>query len=218
MEDLDTLSVVMAEEKIDTTAYPLTLNEIYSISESTLPEFQVMKMREKASRKSLSGANGSFHMESGYYDTEKNKFGGIVPFRKQLNDNMNKYIGVSVSLPLFAGLSRLGAVRKERLRLQQVQNENEQQRSSLYKEIHDTYLSFQAIIEECRLAEEQLSAASATWKEGEEKWKEGMVSVFELLEKRNRHIRAKAETVRTRLQYRLKKRIMQFYREGAFLQ
>ena len=226
MKDLDTLSVVMAEEKIDTTAYPLTLNEIYSISESTLPEFQVMKMREKASRKSLSVANGSFYpsirmdfnMNTGYYDTEKNKFGGIVPFRKQLNDNMNKYIGVSVSLPLFAGLSRLGAVRKERLRLQQVQNENEQQRSSLYKEIHDTYLSFQAIIEECRLAEEQLSAASATWKESEEKWKEGMVSVFELLEKRNRHIRAKAETVRTRLQYRLKKRIMQFYWEGAFLQ
>lgn len=54
---------------------------------------------------------------------------------------MNKYIGVSVSLPLFSGLSRLTDVRKERFRLQRIRNENEQQRLSLYKEIDDACLS-----------------------------------------------------------------------------
>ena len=225
MEDADTLSVTMADEEIDVAACPLGLKELYSASEAALPEFHVMEMQEKTSRKSLSIANGAFYpsirmefnLNTGYYDTEKNNYGGIVPLREQLNNNMNKYIGVCVSLPLFNGLSRMGAVRKEKLRLQQVRNENEQQRLSLYKEIHDTYLSFQAALHECRLAKEQLRADSLTWKESEEKWKEGMVSVFELLEKRNRYMRAKAEIIRTKLQYNLKKRMIRFYQEGAFL-
>lgn len=158
-----------------------------------------------------------FNLNTGYYDTEKDAWGGIVPFRVQMHRNRNKYVGVSVSLPLFAGLSRWSAGRKEKLRLQQVRNENELQRSSLYKEIHATCLAFLAALQECRLAGEQLCAASLTWRESEEKWREGMVSPFELLEKRNRYVRAKAEVVRTKLQCALKKRLVRFYQDGTFL-
>mgnify|MGYP002230943081 CR=1 FL=1 len=68
--------------------------------------------------------------------------GKIIPIKDQLKNNMNKYIGVSVSLPLFSGLSRLTDVRKERFRLQRIRNENEQQRLSLYKEIDDAASPF----------------------------------------------------------------------------
>ena len=40
-------------------------------------------------------------------------------------------------------------------------------------------------------------------KETERKWEEGLVSVFQLMESRNRLLSAKAEQVRTRLQYEL---------------
>lgn len=225
MKATDTLSVFMTDEKIDITTYPLSLNELYSVSESTLPEFHIMKLKEKAIRESLSIANGtlypSIYMElnlnTRYYDTEKNNYKGIIPFREQLNNNLNKYIGIYISLPLFNGLSHIGTIRKEKLRLQQVQNENEQQRLSLYKEMNDTYLSFVATLQEYQLAKEQLHADSITWKESEEKWKEGMISIFELLEKRNQYIRAKAEIVRTKLQHNLKQRMIQFYQKGTFL-
>mgnify|MGYP007050592483 CR=1 FL=1 len=44
---------------------------------------------------------------------------------------MNKYIGVSVSLPLFSGLSRLTDVRKERFRLQRIRNEKPSSNASV---------------------------------------------------------------------------------------
>ena len=53
--------------------------------------------------------------------------------------------------------------------------------------------------------------------ESEEKWEEGMISVFELMEKRNLYILAKAELSRTCLQYELKSRTVDFYRTGSFL-
>lgn len=102
--------------------------------------------------------------------------------------------------------------------MQQVRNENEQQRLSLYKEMHDTYFSFRATSDERLRADEQLRAAAITWEESEEKWKEGMVSVFELLEKRNRYMQAKAEVVRTGLQHDLKSRMVRFYQAGTFLE
>ena len=183
-----------------------------------------MDLREKASLKSLAIASGAFspsiraelNLYSGYYDTERNDLGEIVPIKDQLKNNMNKYVGVSISLPLFSGLSRLTGVRKERFRLQRIRNENEQQRLSLYKEIDDACLSLRAAAEEHRQAVEQLRTSTTTLKESEEKWEEGMISVFELMEKRNLYILAKAELSRTRLQYELKSRTVDFYRTGTF--
>ena len=225
MRDADTLTILQGEESELPAWTALESNDIYAASETSLPEFRAMELREKASRKSLAMASGAFSpsiraefsLYSGYYDTERNESGGIVPIKDQLKNNMNKYIGVSVSLPLFSGLSRLTGVRKERFRLHRIQNENEQQRLSLYKEIDDACLSLRAAFEEHRQALEQLRTSSITLKESEGKWEEGMISVFELMEKRNLYIMAKAELSRTQLQYELKRRLVEFYRSGEFV-
>lgn len=225
IKDVDTLCVVMPDRETDIADCPLSLDALCSAAETSLPEYRIMDRREKASRRLRAAARGDlypsvrmeFNLNTGYYDTEKAPSGGIVPFREQWSNNLSKYIGICVSLPLFNGLARLESVRKENLRLRQVRNENERRRLSLSKEIHDTYLSFRATLQEHRLAKEQLHADSITWKEGEEKWKEGMLSLFELLERRNRYMRAKAEIIRTRLQYNLKSRVIRFYQEGRFL-
>ena len=73
------------------------------------------------------------------------------------------------------------------------------------------------VFENGRQALEQLRTSTVTLKESEEKWEEGMISVFELMEKRNLYILAKAELSRTRLQYELKSRTVDFYRTGTFL-
>lgn len=227
MRDADSLAIYEGEDE-EATLLPVPeveVNTLYTASEAVLPEFRAMELKERASRKSLAIASGAFSpsiradfsLYSGFYDTERNEAGEVIPFRSQMKNNLNKYIGVSVSLPLFSGLSRFTQVRKERFRLRQVQNEHEQLRLSLYKEIDDACLSLHAAAEEHRQAVEQLRTSTITLKESEEKWEEGMLSVFELMEKRNLYITAKAELTRTRLQYDLKQRTVDFYRTGTFL-
>ena len=184
-----------------------------------------MELTEKASRKSLAIAAGAFSpsikaefsLNSRYFDTERNEAGEIVPWSDQMKNNKMKYIGVSVSFPLFSGFSRYTGVRKERFRLQQVRNRNDRERISLRKEIEEACISLRAAVEEHRQAAEQLRASTIMLEENEERWEEGMISVFELMEKRNLYMAAKAELVRTRLQYDLKKRTVEFYRTGTFL-
>lgn len=227
MRNTDTLAIREPDESGQEALLPAlyVAADVYAESEAVLPEFRMMDLRERASRKSLAVASGAFSpsiraefsLYSGYYDTERGADGHIVSFDRQMKNNWNKYFGLRVSFPIFSGLSRFTNVRKERLRLQQVRNSNEQQRFSLYKEIEDACLTLQASAEEHRQAVLQLEAVTTMLHESEEKWEEGLISVFELMEKRNQYISAKAELSRTWLQYNLKHRLVEFYRTGSFL-
>ena len=227
MRGTDTL--VIGGEDITGREIPLlqdiSAEDVYLQSEEALPQFRIMELREKASRKSLAIASGAFSpsiraefsLYSGYYDTERDEQGNITSFSNQMKNNLNKYIGVRVSIPIFSGLSRITSVRKERFRLRKIRNDNDQQRISLYKEIEEACLSLQAAAQEHWQAELQLRTATTTLKENEQRWEEGMISVFELMEKRNLYILAKAELMRTQLQYDLKERMVRFYQSGSFL-
>lgn len=226
MQDTDTLFINDDAETGDIPLLPeYAADDVFLLSEEVLPQFRMMELREKASRKSLAIASGAFSpslradfsLYSGYYGTERDEAGRITAFDRQMKNNLKKYIGLSLSVPLFSGLSRLTSVRKEKFRLQQVQNDNEQQRLALFKEIEEACLSLQAAAGEHRQARLQLDAATTTLRENEEKWEEGLISVFELMEKRNMYIAAKAELSRTRLQYDLKKRTVEFYRTGSLI-
>ena len=63
----------------------------------------------------------------------------------------------------------------------------------------------------------QLRAEEQVLKESERKWEEGLISVFQLMESRNRFISAKAELMRVRLQMEMLSRLEQYYRNGTFI-
>lgn len=203
----------------------LPADALYRASEEVLPQLQASKLRLEAANRAVAVAAGRFSpcvkaefgLNTGYYDTERDEAGNLLAFSNQLRNNQNRYIGLSVSLPLLSGLSRLTGVRKERLRAQQAANNVEMLERSLRSEVEEATLSLQAAVAEHRQALEQWHADQQTLNESEAKWEEGLVSVFELMEKRNRYISAKAELLRTRLEYEIKSRMIRFYRSGTFL-
>ena len=200
------------------------VEDIYQQSKETMPQFRAVQLQQEAAQKSLALATGKFSpsiradfsISSGYYNTERDGQGNIIPLSNQLKNNQSKYIGISISFPILYGLSRFTEVRKERLRVKQAENNLAQQKITLYTEIDDAVQQFYAAIAEHRQALEQLHAEEISLHENEEKWAEGLISVFELMEKRNRYISAKAELSRTRLQYEIKSRMIKFYRTGTF--
>lgn len=202
-----------------------TAEEIYRASARVLPQLRAMELRTLAARRSVALAagkfapaiRGEFSWQTGYYDTERNDAGGLIPIGDQLRNNESKYIGISVSFPILSGLARFTDVRKERLRLRQVCNEAAQQKITVYAEIEEACQELEAAAVEHREALDRLRFETISLQENEEKWAEGLISIFELTEKRNLYISAKAELARTRLQYDLKSRTLEFYRTGTFI-
>lgn len=221
-------SLAIAPEAVDSLLPPaerFTAKAIYSTSETVLPELKAMALREEAARRSVALAAGrfspaiwgEFSWKTGYYDTQRNEAGGIISIADQFKNNESKYIGLRVSFPILTGLTRFTDVRKQRLKLKQVRNDAAQQKITLYAEIERACQDLEAAGAEHREALERLRYEAVTLRENEEKWAEGLISVFELTEKRNQYITAKAELARSRLQYELKSRTLEFYRTGTFV-
>ncbi|KAA3934663.1 TolC family protein [Bacteroides ovatus] len=194
-----------------------TVETLYAQSIEILPSIRMIDLKQKAAHKEYAIAGGAFSpsvfarftVGSNYYNTAFSA--------RQLRDNIGKYVGVGISFPLLSGLHRLTNQRKLKLNMYRLKNEEELEKQQLYTDIEQTLLSLHTGYSEHQQALSQLDAETLVLKESERKWEEGLISVFQLMEARNRFIAAKAELVRVRLQIEMMMKLEKYYRQGTFL-
>ena len=194
-----------------------TVETLYAQSIEILPSIRMIDLKQKAAHKEYAIAGGAFSpsvfarftVGSNYYNTAFSA--------RQLRDNIGKYVGVGISFPLLSGLQRLTNQRKLKLNMYRLKNEEELEKQQLYTDIEQTLLSLHTGYSEHQQALSQLDAETLVLKESERKWEEGLISVFQLMEARNRFIAAKAELVRVRLQIEMMMKLEKYYRQGTFL-
>lgn len=75
-----------------------------------------------------------------------------------MNDNLGKYIGIGISIPLLSGLERLTTLRKHKLNIFRLRNEEELQKQQLYTEVEQTVLSLRSGYDEFRQVLQQFRA------------------------------------------------------------
>lgn len=189
---------------------------LYEQSMQVLPSMRMIDLKQKAAHKEYAIAGGAFSpsiyarfsVGSNYFNT---RFSA-----QQLRNNVGKYIGIGISFPLLSGLERLTHQRKLKLNMYRLRNEEVLEKQQLYTDIEQTLLSLRAGYSEHQQALHQLHAETLVLKESERKWEEGIISVFQLMEARNRFISAKAELIRVRLQVEMMIRLEKYYRLGTF--
>lgn len=218
MKEADTLSVSLSGVEDIPLSIPQTdMEGLYLQSVHVLPDYKRMEMWEKAARKEYAVALGQFSPTIFARFSWGSDFYNSLLSLHQLRDHWNKYIGVGISFPILSGLDRYAGARKKRLNLLRVQNSIEEEKLHLRTETERIILSLHSGWEEHRQAVLQVTAETQVLKETERKWEEGLVSVFQLMEARNRLLAAKAEKVRVKLQYELTSRLAMYYQTGTFI-
>ena len=189
---------------------------LYNQSVNVLPSMKKIDLQQRAARKEYAMAGGKFS-PSVYarFKVGSDYYNGFSSH--QLKNNIGKYIGIGISFPLLSSLERFTHLRKQKLNLYRLQNKAELEKQQLYTDVEQTVLSLHAGQNEHRQALSQLHAEAQVLKESERKWEEGLISVFQLMESRNRFISAKAELMRVRLQMEMLLRLEQYYKNGTFL-
>ena len=211
----DTLVIqdtIVELNKLPLLSLPST-ETLYRQSLEVLPAMRMISLKQKAARKEYAMAGGAFSPSVYARFTVGSNFYNTAFSARQLRDNIGKYIGIGISFPLLSGFERFTNQRK----LNRLKNEEELEKQQLYTEIEQTLLSLRAGYTEHQQVLQQLSAETLVLKESERKWEEGLISVFQLMEARNRFISAKAELVRVRLQVEMMMKLEKYYREGTFL-
>lgn len=218
MKENDTLSVDLAVAEDTLFLFPKIDREgLYMQSLRVLPDYQRMEMGERALCKEYAVALGEFSPTIYARFSWGSDFYESLYSLRQLRDRWNKYIGIGISFPIFSRLERYVGVKKKRLNLRRIRNQIEAEKLHLRTEVEQVVLSLQSGWEEHRQATLQVDAEARVLKETERKWEEGMVSVFQLMEARNRLLAAKAERIRVKLQYELTSRLAMYYQTGTFI-
>ena len=218
MKEGDILSVSLSVSEDTLLLMPqVEVEEVYLRSVHVLPDYKRMEMWERAARKEYAVTLGQFSPTIFARFSWGSDFYNSLFSLHQLRDHWNKYIGVGISFPILSGLDRNAGIRKKKLNLQRVRNSIEEEKLHLRNETERIVLSLHSGWEEHRQASLQVKAETQVLKETERKWEEGLVSVFQLMEARNRLLVAKAEKIRVRLQYELTSRLTMYYRTGSFI-
>lgn len=149
------------------------------IAEAEL-QYKEMKYRLRAAKGGYSPTiSFSGGISTSYYKMYGDEY--YTPaFRRQWRDNMGEYIGLSISIPLFDGLSTVNSVKYASVNIKESQLKLEQTKYELERETIEANLDYNSSCDEHRAAEQRVEAEELAYKAVRRKFELGMSSAIDL--------------------------------------
>lgn len=135
-------------------------------------------------------------------------------FHRQMRDNFNKYLGFSLSIPIFDAFTTRNAVRKAKVQRLNAELLYDDARTSLLKEIQQAYCQADAARAKLQATETAREAAREAMDAMQEKYNFGRANATEFEQTKTAYITAAAQAVQAKYEALLRMRILQFYNCG----
>ncbi len=215
-DDFDVVQPAKTDVASDVLPSP---DAVYSEALGQKPQILAEEFRLKSAERSVRVAQSGYFpslyfsggLGSSYYKTS----GYSTPtFSRQLKDNFNQYVGLSLSVPIFNRLSTRNNVRAARLKAHSQEIQLEETRKSLYKDIQQAYYNALAAQRQCSSSEVALVASQAAFELMQRKYENGKATATEYQEARTNLQKAEATDVQARYTYMFRRKILEFYRES----
>ncbi len=189
-------------------------DEIYQTAMGNKPAVLAARYRLEGSRHNIKVAQSAFYPQlnfsaglgTSYYSTLTRTFG------QQMGDNFSKYIGLTLSVPLFNRFATRNSVRTARLQQQYYELELDNVQKTLYKEIQQAW--YNAVAAESKY----MSSVTATEANGEsfrlmsEKYENGKANAVEFNESKQNLLKAKSDELQAKYEYLFRTKILDFYK------
>lgn len=211
----DSIEIVAPQGETSPTLPPLP-DRIFARAEGVKPEIQAEKLRLQAAEKNIRIAKAALYptlslgagLSSEYYKTSGYQ---TASFSKQLSDNFNKSIGLSLNIPIFNRLATRNSIRQAKLQQSEQALQLDETKKTLYKEIQQAYynaVNAQAKYESALAAR---NAAESNFNMMTGKFENGRANATELEEAKTKRANAITSTLQAKYEYILRMKIIEFY-------
>mgnify|MGYP002776320293 CR=1 FL=1 len=188
------------------------------------PYYQSFEAQLKASRKSLAisrsqlypSVNAFGSMGTGFYETTKDETGKTIGFSTQLENNRSQYLGGSINIPIFSRWAVRSDIKKAKLEVEQAQNTLDEEKQKLYFEMANNLNDLEALEKEYNQYQKQRDADQLAFQASEKKMEQGLVNVVDFYIAKNRLANSESQLLKARLQWEVKKKILDFYMGKRF--
>lgn len=221
----DTTTLVLDEEqKPAGTSGNQNTGNLFDSYLQWSPYYQSFNAQLKASRKSLAISRSQLYpsinaygsVGTGYYETTKDEAGKTIKFGTQLGNNLNQYLGGSVNIPIFSRWAVRSDIKKAKLEVELAQNTLDEEKQKLYFEMANNLNDLEALEKEYNQYLKQQEADQQAFQAAEKKFEQGLVNVVDFYIAKNRLANSGSQVVKARLQWEIKRKVLDFYMGKRF--
>lgn len=191
--------------------------DIYTQAIVIRPGVLAAQYRLEGTDRSIKIARGAYYptlsfnggLSTGYYTMS-----GITSrnFGQQWGDNFNKYIGLSLSIPIFDRFDTRNKVKTARLQYSTQALQLEDSKKSLYKEIQQAYYNAVAAQAKYTSSKTAVEANEESFKLMREKYENGKATSVEFSEAKVNLMKASSDQIQAKYDYLFRTKILDFYK------
>ena len=203
---------------IDNFSAHLTLpEEIYAQAMMNKPAIKAAQYRLQGAEKSIKIAQSGYYPQLSFgagIGTNYYHLSGIenAPFSTQWDQNMNKYLQFSLSIPIFNRFQTRNRVKSARIQHTALSWQLEESKKALYKEIQQAYYNALAAESKYKSSQSANESAEASFRLMSEKYANGKASATEYNEMRTAWMKALSDGVQAKYEFVYRSKILDFYK------
>ena len=157
---------------------------------------------------SLSLSGGYY---TGYYETNTDNMGNIISFKNQFKNNAAQSVGLSLSIPLLNRWNNRSEIKINKMELEKEHVSLDNFKNQLYYEIESYCQELSAMSAEYIQAKKQTESNRLAFEVAEKKREQGLFNIIDFYTSKSLLSNAQSELLRTKLQYFLKRKTIDFY-------
>lgn len=189
-------------------------DEIYQTALVNKPAIQAAEYRLEGSKHSVRIAQSAYYPQlnlngslgTNYYSTINRTF------RQQMGDNFSKYVGLSLSVPIFNRFSTRNRVRSARLQRDNYELQLTETKKTLYKEIQQAWYNAVAAESKYSSSHTAAEAGAESFRLMSEKYENGKANAVEYNEAKQNLMRAQSDELQAKYEYLFRSKILDFYK------
>ncbi|KAA6335801.1 Outer membrane protein OprM [termite gut metagenome] len=211
-------SFTIIAPNIELDFVPLTAPDvIYEQAITDKPGILAAQYRLEGSEKSIRIAQSAYYPQlslSGGLSTSYYTMSGrdSDAFNSQLSNNLNKYIGISLNIPLFNRFSIRNRVYSARLQQTYYSLQLENSKKALYKEIQQAWYNALAAESKYKSSNVSVVANEEAFRLTNEKFENGKATSIEYNEAKLNLMRATSDRIQSKYEYLFRTKILDFYK------
>lgn len=189
-------------------------DDIYQTALTSKASIQAAQYRLEGSKHSVRIAQSGFYPQlnlngslgTSYYSTINRTF------RQQMGDNFSKYLGLSLSVPLFNRLATRNRVRTARLQQENYALQLENAKKTLYKEIQQAWYNATAAESKYASSHAATLASEESFRLMTQKFENGKANAVEFNEAKQNLMKSQSDELQAKYEYLFRTKILDFYK------
>lgn len=134
-----------------------------------------------------------------------------IPWSTQLNNNLNKSIAFTLSIPIFNGLSTYAGVQTAKLQLLNNKYGYDLAKQQLYKTIVQAYADAQGALNKYTSAKVAYETSMLSFSYAEQKFNAGAINSFDFNNSKNRTLRTETDMLNAKYDFIFKLKVLDYY-------